>query len=92
MAMTMWTTRSLSDAMISERHHAAAQARIARRHRVDSTARPGIGRSRLAGSIAVLAALALLLVSIPVLSAAPSAATSAPMPSPTPGQAPWLVR
>lgn len=90
--MSTWMTRSLANATISERHREAAHGRLVRRQQVASTARQAVGRGRLAGPIAAIVAIAMLLISIPSLSAAPSAATSAPLPSPTPAPAPPLVR
>ena len=90
--MTTSMTRSPAQATISERYHEAARARLVRRQPVASSSRPAVGQVRLAGPAAALAALAMLLVSIPALSSAPAAATSASMPSPTPAPAPSLVR
>ena len=48
-------------------------------------------RARLAGPLAFMAALAMLLISIPALSDAPGNASAAPMPMPTPSPIPTLA-
>lgn len=85
--MSTWMMRRVAHDMTIERHVEADRIRRARASEIAPNQRRERAMARHAGPISVVVALAMLLVSIPVLSGAPTASVSAPMPSPTPAAA-----